>query len=415
MQGNVNKRLLILIFILLYSFNVTPQSFALFEIERSQANQLEIYTYESLLNDPYFDIEGNFSQFSGMREDEIRITRFNDANVLITRLELEKSNPVADVVIGIDNTLIHLIEDISSILESYTPTPISQIDPNLIQNLDPQHYLVPYDYGIISLYYQNQVINSSTNPELQNLTLDHLLTSDLLPMLIVENPLHSSPGLGFLLWTIAVYGDPEVKFDGLLGGNWRNWWNTSRNQITITDSWGDAFIIFFEEEEKPIMVSYGTSPAYSYCQWGDDSTSAVVTYEGNQQNAWLQIEGIGLVNDASNKENAKQFIDWFLSPSLQSEIPEHQWMYPANTEAILSSCFEESTIHPDDVYRLNDLLSPELLAENLNYWKDQWEQVIVLGYYDTPREIPSFELYSAILGLITLAIPVLYLKRKKYR
>ncbi len=405
MQVKINTRLLLLALILIFSFNSTSLSFASFKIEKSQATRLEIYTYVSLLKDPYFNIAGNFSQFSGIPEGEIRIRRFNDANELLTRLELEKSNPVADVVIGIDNTLIHLIEDISSILESYTPAPISQIDPNLIQNLDPQYFLIPYDYGIISFYYQNQIINTSTHPELQNLTLDSLLTSDLLPMLIVENPLHSSPGLGFLLWTIAVYGDPEINFHGLLGENWRDWWRTSRNQITLTDSWSDAFVIFFEDESKPIMVSYGTSPAYSYCQWGDDSTSAVVTHEGNQQNAWLQIEGIGLVKDAPNRENAKQFIDWFLSPSLQSEIPEHQWMYPANTEVNLSPCFEESVIHPDDVYRLNDLLSPDLLADNLAYWKDQWERVIVGA--------PSFELYSTILGLMILAIPVLFRKRKK--
>ncbi len=390
-----------------------PSSFVQAKITKSQDVELIIYTYDSLLADPYYDIAGNFSTFSGIAKSNIQITRFSDANEIVTRLTLEKDNPLADVVVGIDNTLIHLIENKGAVLEAYSPTPISQIDSNLIQNLDPDYYLIPYDYGIISLYYHNQIINSTTNPELNNLTLNSLLDSDLLSMLLVENPKYSSPGLGFLLWTIAVFGDPEINLDGLLDSNWRYWWNSSRNEITITNSWGDAFEIFFNPNEgKPIMVSYGTSPAYSYCQWADNSTSAVVTYENNQQNAWLQIEGIGLVKNAPHQANGKQFIDWFLGTTFQSVIPEHQWMYPANTEVVLSPCFVQSSIHPDDITRLNDLIPLTVLAEHLTSWTEEWEQIIVLGYPENPIGIPGLEFYHVLFGLIFLALPVLLKKRK---
>jgi len=310
----------------------------------TQEVQLTIYTYDSLFWDPYYDLEGNFSEFSGIPKKQINIIRLDDANAIVARLLIEKDQPQADVAIGIDNALIHLIENKSDIFELYTPENISQIDTNLIQNLDPDKYLTPYDYGIISLYYQNNVINSSTNPD------------------------------------IAVYGDPEINIDGLLTDNWRDWWRTAKNSdMTITKSWGDAFDIFFEPSEgKPIMVSYGTSPAYGYCQWEDDSTSAVVTYENDTANAWFQIEGIGLVKNAPHKDNAKLFIDWFLGKELQSNLPEHQWMYPANTQAILSECFIQSAISPDEVNRLNDLISPALLSEHMSQWQDEWELIMVL-------------------------------------
>jgi thiamine transport system substrate-binding protein len=371
--------------------------------DTSQDKKLVIYTYDSLLADPYYDIVGNFSSFSGIPKSQIQITRFSDSNEIVVRLISEKDDPQADVVVGIDNTLIHLIENKSDVLESYNPSLISQIDSNLIQNLDPDKYLLPYDYGIISLYYHNQIINSTTNPELTNLTLDSLLTSDLLSMLLVENPKYSSPGLGFLLWTIAVFGDPEINLDGLLKEDWRDWWTASKDQITITKSWGDAFEIFFNPDEgKPIMVSYGTSPAYSYCQWADDTTSAIVTNEKNQLNAWLQIEGIGLVKNAVNRENGKDFIDWFLGKSFQSVIPEHQWMYPANTEAVLPPCFIQSSIHPDNITRLNDLIPLTVLANQLTSWTDEWEQIVVLPSKKSISEIsymplnPDF-LYSATI------------------
>ena len=127
------------------------------------------------------------------------------------------------------------------------------------------------------------------------------------------------------------------------------------------------------------MVSYGTSPAFSYCQWQDDSTSAVVTYENSNANAWLQIEGIGLVKEAPHTEKGKQFIDWFLGEELQTELPEYNWMYPANKKAILSECFNQSAISPEDVYRLNNLITPTLLKEYLTYWQDEWEKIMVLG------------------------------------
>ncbi len=374
--------------------------------DRSQGTQVVIYTYDSLFADPEFDLEGNFSLFSEIPTTDIQIIRLEDANAIVTRLIAEKDQPQADVVIGIDNVLMHLISNLSSVLEPYSPPDLNQIDDNLIQNLDPDKYLIPYDYGIISLYYHNYIINETSYPELSELTLDSLLDSDLLSMLIVENPKFSSPGLGFLLWTIAVYGDPEINFDGILKKDWRDWWRAASTSITITKSWGDAFDIFFEPAEgKPIMVSYGTSPAYGYCQWQDDSTSAILTYENGTANGWLQIEGIGLVKNAPHKENGQKFIDWFLSSDLQSELPEHQWMYPANTEANISDSFLQSSIDPNQINRLNDLIPPSMLKERLVSWQDEWERVVV------KINVPGFETGIILFALVIIAIPIILRKK----
>ncbi len=378
------------------------------DLNMTNTSELVIYTYDSLLADPYYDIEGNFSKVSGISKENIQIVRLSDANEIVIRLLQEKDQPEADIVIGIDNALIHLIDNKSEVLEVISPQNVNEIDSNLIQNLDAEQYLLPYDFGIISLYYQNSIINSQSYPELSNLTLDTLLTSPLISMLIVENPKFSSPGLGFLLWTIAIYGDPEINFTGLLSRDWRDWWSLAKDDILITKSWGDAFDIFFNpEEEKPIMVSYGTSPAYGFCQWQDNTTSAVLTHENNQENAWLQIEGIGLVRDAPNKANAEAFINWFLSEELQSDLPEHQWMYPANINANVSTCFTQASIHPENVTRLNDLITPSMLSEYLTQWQDEWEQVVV------QRTIPGYEYMFTTLGLLLLTIPILIRRNKK--
>lgn len=374
----------------------------------TSADSVVVYTYESLLADPAYDIEGNFSAFSGIAAEDIEIVRFGDANEILTRLVAEQDDPKADVVVGIDNALVHLIEDKAAVLEPYSPANVVDLDQNLVDNLDPDGYLLPYDYGTIALYYQNNIINASTHSILEDLTLEGLLESDLLDMLVVENPKFSSPGLGFLLWTIAVYGDPDAGVDGLLGQDWRDWWRSANDSLTITKSWGEAFDIFFEPSEgKPLMVSYGTSPAYSYCLWGDNTTSAVVSQEDDTQNAWLQIEGVGLVRDAPHKEVGQQFIDWFLGQELQSSIATHQWMYPANTKATVPTCFEESALDPSSINRLNNLISPEVLADHLVGWQDSWEDVLV------ERSIPSFTTEVVVTGLVLLAVMV-FVRRRWY-
>jgi len=371
----------------------------------NQSSKLTIYTYESLMADPYYDIESNFSQYAGIPKDQISIQRFGDANEIISRLVAEKDNPVADVAIGIDNALIHLINP-NEVLEKYQPLGIDDIDQNLITNLDPQGYLIPYDYGIISLFYQNQIINASNTPIIENFTFDKLLNSNIMSKIIIENPKFSSPGLGFLLWTIAIYGDKQNQIDGLLQQDWREFWQKAGPSVNITKSWGEAFTVFFDPaEEKPIMVSYGTSPAYGNCLWGDESTSALLTHENDTNNGWLQIEGLGLVKNAPNSDNGKKFIDWFLSTDLQDKIPGTQWMYPANTKASIPECFEQASINPATVFRLNNILTPEILDLHLQEWMNEWEIVIV------QKNISGFDAFSFFLSFM-IFFTIIHLRKK---
>jgi thiamine transport system substrate-binding protein len=369
----------------------------------SAETQLVIYTYDSLLVDPMYDYVGAYANYSGIPEDEIQIVALEDANTIVTRAALEKDSPVADVLIGVDNALIHTAKA-ENILEPYLSPVSVNISADLITNLDPDHYVTPYDYGIIALYYDSNRINSTTVPELNNLTLNDIISLGLAEQLIVQDPTLSSTGLAFLLWTIAVFGDPSLEFEGLLGQDWREWWGATKDDLRIAPSWGSAFSEWYDADQKrPIMVSYGTSPAYSAVLYDDDSQGALLSHELNQTNAWLQIEGIGLVKNAPHPDVAKDFIDWFLSTELQDQIAEHNWMYPANIHAEVSQTFQDASINPDDVDILNDLISPDFLGENLNMWKNDWEATI------SATNIPGFSL-SVMLILFLGIIHVLMKK-----
>ncbi|MHA1866737.1 MAG: thiamine ABC transporter substrate-binding protein [Candidatus Heimdallarchaeaceae archaeon] len=372
---------------------------------------LVIYTYESLLADPGFDYIGAFANYSGIPKDKIKLVLFEDANTIVTQASLEKENPVADVLIGIDNVLIYTAKD-EGILQTYDSPSLVNVSTELVQNLDTEKYVLPYDYGIIALWYDRSRINTSSTPALEDLTLEGIIENDLDKKIVVEDPTLSSPGLGFLLWTIAVYGDPEINLTGLLGQDWREWWRQTSDDLRISPSWGAAFDIYYSEsEDRPIMISYGTSPAYDVChpQWGvgpgvEQPSKSIVTHEQGKNNAWLQIEGIGLVNNALHEQTAKKFIDWFLSTDLQDHIPLNQWMYPANDNAYISDCFLNAAINPDDVDILNDLVSPTVMHDNLDKWKTDWETVIIEGTKKTEYSASSFILLSLIfVSLVSIS------------
>ncbi|UYP45234.1 hypothetical protein NEF87_001519 [Candidatus Lokiarchaeum ossiferum] len=374
--------------------------------ESSSDTLLTIYTYESLLADPEYDFIDAYANYSGISKDSIQIEYLEDANTIVSRAVLEKENPVADVIIGIDNVLIHTAKS-QQILAPYESPTLSNISTDLVQYLDSDFYVLPYDYGIIALYYNTMNINSTSNPELKELTLQDILDYDLDKQLIVENPTLSSPGLGFLLWTIAVFGDPSIGFEGLLNQDWRDWWNKASSDIRITPSWGAAFTEWYEEgSNRSMMVSYGTSPAYSACLYNDPSQKAIVSHEKNQENAWLQIEGLGLVKDAPHEDQAKDFIDWFLSDELQNNIAEHNWMYPANSNVNVSSTFADAVISPADVTILNDLITPKMLNDNLESWKVGWEELIVA------KSVPGYSSgFFMIASLIGIGMSTIFKKR----
>ena len=176
---------------------------------------LVIYTYESLLADPGYDFVSAYAAYSGISTDSIKVVYMEDANSILSKAILEKDSPTADVLIGLDNVLIHKAKD-EEILENYNSPSLVNISSNLITNLDPEKYLLPYDYGIIAFWFDLNRINFTTNPELEYLKLSDILKYNLDKKLVVEDPTLSSPGLGFLLWTIAIYGDPKIEFEGVL-------------------------------------------------------------------------------------------------------------------------------------------------------------------------------------------------------
>ena len=294
-----------------------------------------------------------------------------DTSFLVSRLNAEKSNPVADVVIGLDNIIV-LQENARSVLEPYISPSLKYINQSLVDTLDPDHYLTPFDFGLVTLIYSMNKINETSYPQIGNLTFADLASNELASSLVTEDPRFSSPGLAFFLSEIAVYKK-------LLNEDWTSWWNDVEGKIDVEQGWSQAWSTWSTSPTRNLLVSYGTDPAYSasYTNSTPDIAVAPLYYEGKPW-AWMQVEGVGLVKNGPHPDLGKAFIDYCLNITVQQEIPLNQWMFPVRTDLTLPNVFQYA-IHPDEISILNSLLNSTEIRTNIQSWLDEYTAVMTPG------------------------------------
>ena len=351
---------------------------------------LTVYSYDSI---EWWmkEIVPIFEQKYGVKVNLILI---GDAGQVLNKLILEKDNPQADVVVGIDNSYLAKAID-AGVLEPYKPANADVIPEWIIQKFDPTFHLTPYDYGYIAINYRKDMVQNPPK------SLEDLTKPEWRGKLIIEDPRTSSPGMAFLLWTIAVYGD-----------DWLNYWEKLKeNDVQIVKGWSEAWGAF-SEGEYPLVLSYSTSPAATVYYENNTNVGAVAFEEGN----YLQIEGAGIVRGAKHRELAKKFIEFLISEEAQEKLPLNQWMYPVNKNVQVPDVFRYAVQIDKPV-----TLDSKVIEENYETWLKQWTELMVEG--KSPEEITGTKTSSTspadeggICGpgiLIGLALlPVLLMKRK---
>ena len=337
----------------------------------STERKLIVYTYDSFMvwgEDPDNIDDLILSPFETLHDVDVEIIRLQtDANGIVSRLVAESSNPVADVVIGLDNILI-LQEAARAVLEPYEAENLNLVNSSIVDALGSDHYLTPIDFGLVTLIYDNAAMNVTTHPQLENLTFSDLAIPSMASSLVTENPRQSSPGLAFLLSEIAMQ-------EKLLGDDWEDWWTDVNPYIDVQPGWTEAINKFWDDEDITMMVSYGTDPAWSAYNYGEVPGTSVlpIWYQGHHY-AWMQVEGMGLVKNGPNGNLGRLFIEYCLTQAVQDHIALNQWMFPVNENVVLDAAFDYA-LHPDDVFLLNSALSQSEIEANLTAWLDTWDTI----------------------------------------
>lgn len=308
--------------------------------------ELVIYAYDSFVAE-WGPAPKVIPKFEETHSVKVKIISVGDAGQVLNRAILEKQNPQADIVLGIDNNMLsRALEE--GVLEPYRSPNLDTIPGQLV--FDATHSVTPFDYGYFAFVYDSEVLENPPK------SLEELTDPRFRKKIIVQDPRTSSPGLGFLLWTIAVYGEEYLEY----------WDRLQPNLLTITDGWDTAYGMF-TSGEAPVVLSYTTSPAYHVEYEQTERYRALLFEKGN----YLQIEGMGILKGAPHPQLARRFIDFILTEDFQEEIPLTNWMYPVDPDVITPESFRYA---PKPERSLQ--LPAEEIRKNQECWINAWVKLV---------------------------------------
>ncbi|HET9436594.1 MAG TPA: thiamine ABC transporter substrate-binding protein [Gaiellaceae bacterium] len=304
------------------------------------------------------DVRRAFEEESGYR---LRILKAGDAGEIVTRALLTAGDPEGDVLFGVDNNLLARVLA-GDVLEPYESPELAAVDPDLV--LDPEHRVTPIDHGEVCLNYDKAwFADRGVEPPSD---LADLILPRHRDQLVVQNPATSTPGLAFLLATIAKLGD-----------RWQGFWRGLRaNGVLVVDGWEDAYYQRFSgsagsKGNRPIVVSYASSPPAEVVfrdPRPSEAPTGVVT-----DSCFRQIEFAGVLRGARNEDGARALVDFMLSKRFQEDIPLQMFVFPARTDAALPPEFERFAVVPEEPLEL----PPEEIEENRERWVDEWTEIVV--------------------------------------
>ncbi len=327
-------------------------------VKDTQPSVLYVMTHDS------FAVSENLIvNFEKENNIEIKFVLSGDTGAALNRAILTKESPQADVFFGVDNTFLSRALD-EGIFEPYNSPMLVNIDNSL--RLDPENNALPVDFGDVCINYDKAYFaeNKLSIPS----SLSDLLLPEYYGLLVVENPATSSPGLAFMLATIAEFGE-----DGYLDF----WTNLKANGVMVVNDWESAYYSNFSASagkgSQPMVVSYGSSPPaeviFSETPLDDAPTASIIA----TNTCFRQIEFVGILKGTQQRELAEKFVDFLLDVPFQEDLPLQMFVFPANGKAQLPPEFEKFAQVPDQPAKLD----PDLIAQNREKWIQNWTLVVL--------------------------------------
>lgn len=296
---------------------------------------LTVVTHESFALPE--DLLQRFAEESGL---EVTYVNPGEGTSLVNQLILTKDSPLGDVVFGIDNGFAARAVD-EGVLTDWV-SPHSTVESEFAG-------LTPIDRGDVCINADLAWFDESGLPLPE--TFEDLTDEAYRDLLVVPNPATSSPGMAMLAATVGVFGD-----------EWLNYWERlSTNGMRIAAGWTEAYYTDFSggeaEGDRPLVLSYSTSPAFTVTD-GESTTTAL------PGTCFRQIEYAGVLAGAENEQGAQAFVDFLLSEDVQAAIPESMYMYPVDESVELPADWVDFAPLSDTPVEVD----PTLIAAE----RDQW-------------------------------------------
>jgi thiamine transport system substrate-binding protein len=263
---------------------------------------------------------------------------------MVAKAALTAGNPEGDVMWGVDNTYLAAAQQ-STIFDGQ-PTQV--------------------DFGDVCVNYDIAALQQlGAEPPA---TLADLTDPRFAGRLVVQNPATSSPGLAFLLATIAEFGDDPT--DG-----WRTYWQQLvANDVEIVDSWDIAYYERFSGSgggDKPLVVSYGSSPPAEVVFADPPRTDAPTGVAAGT--CFRQEEYAGVLRGTDHPVQAAQLVEFLSSERFQTELPLNLFVYPVDPRVPLPKVFTDFAVVPEAPLSI----PPDDIEANREGWLDEWTQLVL--------------------------------------
>ena len=313
-----------------------------------------------LTHDSFAISEDVLAAFEEEHGVPIEVRRAGDGGSLVNQAILTKDNPLGDVLFGVDNTFLSraLDEDLFVPYESPAADDVSEL------LTDPESRVTPIDFGDVCINYDAEWFATAGVPI--PTTLVELTDPQYRSLLVVEDPSTSTPGLAFLLATIAAFPDGAAY-------DWRAFWtDLVTNDVAVTAGWEAAYYGAFSggsgEGDRPLVVSYASSPPAEvfYSDLAEAPTGAIA------DGCFRQVEYAGILRGSDHESTARLLIDFMLSLRFQEDIPLNMFVFPANQAAALPDVFVDHAVVPSDPV----VMAPERIDANREAWIEEWTQII---------------------------------------
>ncbi len=327
------------------------------------ADRGEPVTLTVLSHDSFNVSEEVMTAFTDETGITVEVLAAGDAGSALAQAILTKDNPTADVLFGVDNTFLSraLTEDL---FIPYEATGLDRVGDELL--LDPEYRVTPVDFGDVCINYDKVALAAEgVEPPA---SLADLATEQFAGDLVVQDPATSSPGLAFLIATIATFGE-----DG--DYTWQDYWtDLAANDVVVNSGWEEAYYGSFSggagEGDRPLVVSYASSPPAEVL-FSDPQPEEAPT-GSMDQGCFRQIEFVGILQGTEHEAAARTFVDFMISDELQADIPLNMFVWPAVTDTPLPDVFvEHAALTPDPV-----TMDPATIDEHRQEWIETWTDIL---------------------------------------
>lgn len=316
-----------------------------------------------MTHDSFAVSEEVIKTFEQQNNLKVEFLKSGDTGSALNRAILTKASPQADVFYGVDNTFLSRALD-ADIFTPYDSPALRDIPDEF--ELDAQKHALPVDFGDVCLNYDKAYFEKTNLVVPQS--FEDLLKPEYKGLLVVENPATSSPGLAFMLATVAKYGS-----EGFL-----NYWKALReNGVVVVNDWETAYYTNFSASSgkgpQPIVVSYNSSPAAEVIfapEPLEDAPTAAITSPGM---CFRQIEFVGILKGTKKQALAEKFVDFMLSIPFQNDMPLQMFVYPVRNGATLPPEFVKYSAVPEQPARID----PEWISKNREAWISAWDEAVL--------------------------------------